>query len=800
MSREDFERVGSIALQSVESLVAEWLPNGVRESVEWCVGSRDGEAGRSMKICISGSRAGVWSDFSAEDSGSDLISLYAYINRVEQVDAMKAIAGSLGIVLQKLPFSRDRAAPAQAVHPVQEIIVAAPVPQKKPRTAWVPLLPVPLDAPMPPVAHPVRGLPEMQWRYCDQQGRLLGMIYRFVTSTGGKEVTPCVFARHPVTGAQDWRWMGFPEPRPLYLTAPLREGAVVLVVEGEKCADAAFAALAGQGDVVSWLGGCKAVSKADWSPLAGRKVILWADADAKTYPDTHPQAGQIKPSHEQPGVAAMDKLTGILLALGCQVKLVQIPAPGAVVDGWDVVDALADGVDIRPLLADAVPVEVAAESISAPPPAGAMPLVLPGDDAVDAWQDALIRKPSNNRLEDCRENVMIIMTHDPKLIGVVALNEFSMMQVKRRMPPWGGELGEWTESDDFNLGMFLGQQYGLVIKSDGAIEKAVAQAARASRFNPVTEYLRDLKWDGKQRLHTWLTTAMGVEPSKYSALIGTLFMMSLVARAFHPGCQMDHAPVFEGGQGLGKSSAMRVLGGEWYSETPFKVGDKDGYMAIQGVWLYEFAELDSFNRSESTAVKAFITGIMDRFRAPYGRRMLNAPRVTCFCGTTNQDEYFKDTTGNRRWWPVRCGQVDLVLLAQMRDQLFAEAVDMVDAGAHWHPTREEQRELIEPQQEQRELEDVWTPRIYRFLEGISESDDRIGLQRLTEVTAETLLTKALHIEIGKISAAKGESMRISVCMKRMGWKKERRSGGAREWYYARPAAVAAAMGGDDVPI
>jgi len=267
MSREDFERVGSVALQSVASLVAEWLPNGVREGVEWCVGSRDGDAGRSMKICIAGAKAGVWSDFSAGDVGSDLISLYAYLNRMEQVDAMKSMAASLGIELSKSPFTRDRTAPAQAQHGVQAPAAVIPAPVKKPRTAWVPLLPVPEDAPIQPAAHPVRGRPAMSWRYCDQQGRLLGMIYRFVTSDGGKEVLPCVFAQHPATGAREWRWMGFPEPRPLYLTTPLRDDAVVLVVEGEKCADAAYADLVAAADVVSWPGGGKAVDKADWSPL-----------------------------------------------------------------------------------------------------------------------------------------------------------------------------------------------------------------------------------------------------------------------------------------------------------------------------------------------------------------------------------------------------------------------------------------------------------------------------------------------------------------------------------------------------
>lgn len=429
-------------------------------------------------------------------------------------------------------------------------------------------------------------------------------------------------------------------------------------------------------------------------------------------------------------------------------------------------------------------------------PAGAGPVALPGDDAAPpTWHESLIRKPSNNRIEDCRENVYTILVNAPQLQGLVALDEFAMMQVKRRAPPWRHEPGEWTEEDDFGLGMVLAQRFGLVIKANGAIETAVAQAARSNKFNPVTDYLDSVQWDGVERLPTWLSTVAGVVQSPYYALIGRLILLSMVARAYRPGCQMDYAPVFEGGQGAGKSSLLRVLGGKWYKETPFKVGDKDGYLAIQGAWLYEIAELDSFNKGEVTTIKAFITNTIDDFRMPYGRRNAKYPRRTCFAATTNQDEYLKDTTGARRFWPIRCGVIDLELLAAIRDQLFAEAVTLFSEGARWHPTRDEERDLIQPEQEEREVDDVWYPRIYRFCEGISESEERTPIPRLLEVTTEILLTQALRIEIGKLSAAKTESTRVGNCMKRMGWTRKRRGGGAREWYYVRPEDSAA--GGRD---
>lgn len=204
-----------------------------------------------------------------------------------------------------------------------------PVPaarEEKARTPWVPVLPAPDTAGPLPTAHFVRGKPVARWEYRSADGRLLGAVYRFVKSDGGKDVLPVVWARRSDTGAEDWRWMAFGEKdRPLYGLDRLaaKPDATVLLVEGEKCADAGHEQLTDL-VVMSWPGGSKAVAKVDWSPLAGRKVITWADLDE---------------SGEQAMAAVRERLRSI----GCKLWDVKLPPVGSKPKGWDIADAVMDG-------------------------------------------------------------------------------------------------------------------------------------------------------------------------------------------------------------------------------------------------------------------------------------------------------------------------------------------------------------------------------------------------------------------------------------------------------------------------
>jgi len=195
----------------------------------------------------------------------------------------------------------------------------------------VPILPAPADAPAPPKAHFKSGVPQKVWTYHDEAGRVLGHVYRFVKSDGGKEVLPCVWARHTESGAEEWRWMAFPKPRPLYGLDRLaaKPDATVLLVEGEKCADAGHAELHDLA-VVSWPGGGNAFGNVDCLPLSGRRVITWADFD-------------------EPGVQAMAAAREKLRVLNCKLWDIVLPPAGSKPKGWDIADAVLDGLRGREL-------------------------------------------------------------------------------------------------------------------------------------------------------------------------------------------------------------------------------------------------------------------------------------------------------------------------------------------------------------------------------------------------------------------------------------------------------------------
>jgi hypothetical protein len=308
----DFKAINAAAVAQLPQLLAEWLPDGKQNGKEYFARNpqRDDRTANSFSVNI---HSGVWHDFASGDKGGDPISLYAFLFfSGDNVAAARELGGRFGV---------------------------APLPDmSKPKSDWVNAQ-VPPDPPRPPAEHFYRHKPDVVYTYRDQAARPIGYVYRFKNSEGGKETIPLTWCQERGTGREGWHWKAFAEPRPLYGLDRLaaKPTATVLVVEGEKCADAAAAELP-ELACISWPGGGKAVAKADWAALEGRKVVLWPDCDALADKD-----GGLLPETQQPGIQAMRKVAVKLQKLGCTLWWVDIPKPGEKPSGWDVADAIEDG-------------------------------------------------------------------------------------------------------------------------------------------------------------------------------------------------------------------------------------------------------------------------------------------------------------------------------------------------------------------------------------------------------------------------------------------------------------------------
>lgn len=361
-------------------------------------------------------------------------------------------------------------------------------------------------------------------------------------------------------------------------------------------------------------------------------------------------------------------------------------------------------------------------------------------------------------------NAAAAIRRHPEWQGVLAYDEFALKIVLRKPTPWAYH-AEWDDDQEEETSHWLQEQDINVLPNIARL--AVRKIAREHRYNPVRDYLCSLKHDSTKRVDKWLTTYLGVRDNLYTQGIGTKWLISAVARALKPGCKADCVLVLEAPQGKKKSSAFEILGQPWFTDDLEDLGTKDSKQVVtSGVWIIELSELDSMSRSDSPKIKAFISRRIDKFRPAYGHNVIERPRQTILCGTTNDSTPLKDWTGNRRFWFARPRNINLSTLSRDRDQLWAEAVALYHQGVSWWIDEEKEPKLAamaETEQGEHLQEHPWKSPVELWL------DDK------KYVTIEQIRAHLMLIGTVRGTWGQAEANHIAHILQSLGWKRTRKT-------------------------
>ena len=375
---------------------------------------------------------------------------------------------------------------------------------------------------------------------------------------------------------------------------------------------------------------------------------------------------------------------------------------------------------------------------------------------VTEWRGKL-KVTDKGGLAQTIENAVLILQNDPRLAGALALNEMEHNIVAKRSLPWRRVNGtsQWIDADDAALRYYLERVYGLTGKD--RIFDAVNVVATENRFHPVRDYLDSCTWDGVPRVDTLLVDYLGAEDNAYTRAVTRKTLAAAVARIYRPGIKFDYMLTLRGRQGLGKSALIAKLGGPWFSDTFTTMQGKDAYEQVMGVWIMEVGELAGMRKAEAETIKLYISKQTDRFRPAYGRRLQEFPRQCVFIGTTNETQFLRDTTGNRRFWVVDTpNDPTRDMWEELDDEtvrlIWAEAVKLYKAGEKLYLPRDleaKAREVQETYEEENPRAGVVADYLDRLLPEHWEDQDVYTRKQWLETDAQgvTRRTTVCTLEI-----------------------------------------------------
>lgn len=374
----------------------------------------------------------------------------------------------------------------------------------------------------------------------------------------------------------------------------------------------------------------------------------------------------------------------------------------------------------------------------------------------------------HGRIDPCLHNASTLIRHAHELRDVVVYDDFSGRVLVREPGKADRPL---EEADELSCARWMQRNYNSRFAL-GTVQHALRDHAFTRRIDVLTEYVRSIRWDGVPRVDTFAPRYLDTEDTPYTRDVGRVLLLSMAARALHPGCKVDTIPVLEGGQGVRKSTCIAVLGGKFFAELEGQLGTKEAAEQLEGAWVVELPELQSLSRAEVTAIKAFASRRSDRFRRAYGRTVSDVPRRSVMIGTTNADTYLRDETGARRFPPLRVRTaIDIDALTADRDQLIAEAVARVEGGERWHITDPGILAQAAEAAAERYETDPWADSLASFL-----------AVRQTVTVAEVLA----QLGVQAAQRTQREQTRAAKVLVTLGFRRSKmRAGEKRWWAYVR---------------
>ena len=284
------------------------------------------------------------------------------------------------------------------------------------------------------------------------------------------------------------------------------------------------------------------------------------------------------------------------------------------------------------------------------------------------------------------KNVITVLQNDPKLAGAFAYDELSHCIVVLRALPWAQDRPKgrkWEDADDSQLRIYLETVYALTRWE--RIRDALVKVTQDKSYHPIRQYLDGCTWDGVPRVETLLIDYLGAEDNDYTRAVTRKTLAAAVARIYRPGCKFDYMLTLHGAQGKGKSTLANKLAVDWFTDTVIAMQGKDAYEQLQGKWIIEIGELAGLKKAEVETIKLFISKQSDYFRPAYGRNLKEFDRQCIFIGTTNESQFLRDVTGNRRFWVVgtpnkATKSIFTDLTPEVVRLVWAEAVEIYKAG------------------------------------------------------------------------------------------------------------------------